>query len=219
MGKAVQLTIPRACHENWHTMTTAERGRHCMRCNKTVVDFTNMSDREILHHIAKLGGSSVCGRLHPDQLHRNIALQKESRWPLLKYFFQYSLPAFLISMKANGQTQLHQSSNTYTITKDIAGKQPVIVERVIIKGRVLDNEGLGLPGASVYIKGTSTGTTTDTQGYFSLEVEKKKKIFLLVSSVGFKTLQKKIKQENWPAEMQLQLKMSPAVMGQVIVTY
>ncbi|MFT2010437.1 TonB-dependent receptor [Pontibacter sp. 13R65] len=39
---------------------------------------------------------------------------------------------------------------------------------ITVTGRVVDNAGEGLPGVSVLIKGTTTGTTTDMEGRFSL---------------------------------------------------
>lgn len=40
-----------------------------------------------------------------------------------------------------------------------------------ITGKVLDGTGTGVPGASVFEKGTSNGTTTDLDGNWSLEIE------------------------------------------------
>src|SRR5688572_15387403 len=102
MAKTLQLTIPNACHENWHTMAAVEKGRYCMSCRKNVIDFTNMSDREILQHITRSSGN-VCGRLHADQMNRNMTLQRESRLSWVKYFLRFTLPAFFISVKAEAQ--------------------------------------------------------------------------------------------------------------------
>ncbi|MHA4809535.1 TonB-dependent receptor [Flavitalea flava] len=44
---------------------------------------------------------------------------------------------------------------------------------IVIKGKVVDEDGRPLPGASVFIKGTQTGTTTDDKGEFTLNVEDK----------------------------------------------
>jgi hypothetical protein len=60
-------------------MQPAEKGRHCAHCCKTVVDFTEMSDEEIIRYVTKGPStgtprpSNICGRLMPDQLGRKLA--------------------------------------------------------------------------------------------------------------------------------------------------
>lgn len=51
-------------------------------------------------------------------------------------------------------------------------------------GSVLDDEGLPLPGASVKIKGTSQGITTDIDGRFQLKIEDDKQRTLVISYIG-----------------------------------
>lgn len=55
-----------------------------------------------------------------------------------------------------------------------------------IKGKVIDNNGNGLPGASVFVKGTKIATLTDFDGSFSIEVPSGS-TKLVVSYVGMKT--------------------------------
>ncbi|MCZ2477343.1 TonB-dependent receptor [Aquirufa antheringensis] len=55
-----------------------------------------------------------------------------------------------------------------------------------VAGTVSDAKGGGIPGVSVVIKGTTTGTTTDVNGAFSLNL--KGNADLVVSSVGYKTV-------------------------------
>ncbi len=54
-----------------------------------------------------------------------------------------------------------------------------------VKGKVTDDKGLGLPGANILVKGTSTGTTSDANGFYSISADKK--ATLVISSVGFLT--------------------------------
>ncbi len=61
----------------------------------------------------------------------------------------------------------------------------VLLQDVTVAGRVLDENGEGLPGASIVIKGSSTGTTTDIDGSYKLEVPEN--AVLRVSFVGYKT--------------------------------
>ncbi len=55
-----------------------------------------------------------------------------------------------------------------------------------IKGTVLDESGMPLPGASVAVKGTTNGTSTDFDGQFSLNATIDAKL-LVVSYLGYKT--------------------------------
>jgi hypothetical protein len=109
MRKKLQLQIPIPCHENWENMTRADKGRFYASCQKQVIDFSNMSDREIALFFKKpilslSKDGSVCGRFMEDQLNKEIEIPRK-RIPWVKYFFQFTLPAFLISMKATAQKQ------------------------------------------------------------------------------------------------------------------
>lgn len=68
--KQVKINIPEPCHENWNTMTGAQQGRHCDKCDKVVVDFSTYSESKFQKTISKIaeGGERVCGRFRNDQL-------------------------------------------------------------------------------------------------------------------------------------------------------
>lgn len=55
---------------------------------------------------------------------------------------------------------------------------------ITISGRVLDSDGNPIPGANVLIKGTTLGTTTDTDGRFTLEVPDANSV-LVISFIGY----------------------------------
>ncbi|GEO06496.1 SusC/RagA family TonB-linked outer membrane protein [Adhaeribacter aerolatus] len=56
----------------------------------------------------------------------------------------------------------------------------------LVKGKVTDNTGAGLPGVSVLVKGTNLGTTTNFDGTFSLSVPDQNGT-LIFSFIGFVT--------------------------------
>ncbi len=64
--KVIQIKIAEPCHENWGAMTPNDKGRFCDSCQKTVVDFTRMSDAAIFRFMENTT-SSVCGRMSNDQ--------------------------------------------------------------------------------------------------------------------------------------------------------
>ncbi len=53
-----------------------------------------------------------------------------------------------------------------------------------ITGKIKDENNTGIPGASIVVRGTSVGTTSDVDGKFSLSVPDKKAT-ILVSFVGY----------------------------------
>lgn len=56
--------------------------------------------------------------------------------------------------------------------------------KYLLKGKVTDNTGEPLPGASVMIKGTSTGAATDLEGNFAIPVVDSRKTVVTVSFIG-----------------------------------
>lgn len=54
-----------------------------------------------------------------------------------------------------------------------------------INGKITDNNGLALPGASVVVKGTTSGTVSDAEGAYSLNVPVSAKS-LIISFIGMK---------------------------------
>ncbi len=63
------------------------------------------------------------------------------------------------------------------------GMQTAMAQTRVVKGRVLDENGEPMPGASVIIKGTTSGTTTDMEGNYTIEVDAKQKT-LVIKSMG-----------------------------------
>jgi TonB-dependent SusC/RagA subfamily outer membrane receptor len=66
------LHINEPCSEDWDKMTHASQGKFCNNCQKTVFDFTNTTDNEIIKHIEKIKGAEFCGKFEEHQLGRWI---------------------------------------------------------------------------------------------------------------------------------------------------
>jgi TonB-linked SusC/RagA family outer membrane protein len=83
---------------------------------------------------------------------------------------------------------LANSDFTYTQLENnlivITTKNEVVVSAVV-KGRVLDDKGLPLPGVSVKIKGTGLGTVSDVNGDFSINAPDN--AVLVFSFLGYET--------------------------------
>ncbi len=187
MGK-LNLSIPDPCNEDWSKMTQEEKGRFCSSCKKTVIDFTGMSDRELIAFFKKPSGS-LCGRFNQEQLDRDVVISRK-RIPGIKYFFQFVLPAFLISLKASSQEEQTKGKVAVVCTREVKGDtltiiKPLPEEAVYeIRGRIIDKNGLGVSNASIVIKGTQAGAVCDSAGYFKIK-KSNTGLVLVASSVGF----------------------------------
>ncbi|MEJ7768162.1 MAG: DUF5686 and carboxypeptidase regulatory-like domain-containing protein [Chitinophagaceae bacterium] len=86
-----------------------------------------------------------------------------------------------------------------------------------ITGNVTDEKGNVLSYASVMVKGTSLGTTANSEGLFNLELEPGKYI-LVCQYVGYSRLEKSITVEAWNQVVDFQLSLQQTSMKEVIVT-
>lgn len=122
MQTPLQLQIPQPCHENWDTMIPEEKGRFCLNCQKTVVDFSVMSDRQVLEYFTNFTGST-CGRFAADQLNRQITSVDPKRKTWYKYVLSILMPAFMLGGRAESQERL-QGDTVYWAPVDTV-KKPV----------------------------------------------------------------------------------------------
>lgn len=77
-------------------------------------------------------------------------------------------------------------TNSFAAQSNVQATQTVQQQQRIVKGSVIDEKGEPLIGVSVLIKGTTTGTITDFDGKFSLDVPAGHNT-LEVSYIGYRT--------------------------------
>lgn len=68
--RKVEVSIPEPCLEEWDAMSASERGRHCAKCDKEVMDFTGLDKPDFDKTVADIYNrrDDICGRFNPDQL-------------------------------------------------------------------------------------------------------------------------------------------------------
>jgi TonB-linked SusC/RagA family outer membrane protein len=80
------------------------------------------------------------------------------------------------------------------VTYKVEGKEILIVKRDLptrkLVGVVKDSNGETLPGVNVVVKGTTNGDVTDLDGKFELTVDNAEIETLLISSMGYKGIEK-----------------------------
>ena len=75
-----------------------------------------------------------------------------------------------------------------------------------ITGKVIDENGKPVPGATVHQKGTTSATTTANDGIFSIVIKSTSKAIIIVSWIGYETQEVKVN----PNSVALTIKLKPA---------
>ncbi|MEJ8800721.1 SusC/RagA family TonB-linked outer membrane protein [Pontibacter sp. H249] len=83
-----------------------------------------------------------------------------------------------------------------------------------VKGTVKDEKGLGLPGASIAVKGTANGTVTDMNGNYSLNVKDETAV-LVFSFIGYLSQETSIGNRD---VINIQLQPNTKQLNEVVVT-
>lgn len=86
-----------------------------------------------------------------------------------------------------------------------------------ISGKITDATGDPLPFASIYIQGTSTGTTSNIEGNYELEL-KEGTYQLVFQYVGYQQLRKEVKVSTKPINLDVSLSSEKIDLQQVIVS-
>jgi len=181
MKENLRLELTNPCHENWDAMTASEQGRYCGSCQKTVVDFTTMTDREIISYISLYSNGNTCARVFDGQLNRVIQKPPERKhsW---KYFWSLALSSLLISYRSIAQVKTVKGEVVATTCTD-TGKPP---ERIFIgktmarqvkdtiitevRGRVVNEDGEPVPFASVTMKERNWSMAADSAGNYLFRI-------------------------------------------------
>lgn len=83
-----------------------------------------------------------------------------------------------------------------------------------IRGRVLDDKGNGLPGATVKVKGSSQAVTTDANGYFTFQ-QLGEKAVIIINFIGYETQEIVASKAN---NASIKMQISNAKLKEVTVT-
>ena len=97
------LEIKKPCGENWDNMRLGLISRHCGKCDKEVVDFTQMSKPEIFQYLYDNRDKKTCARIYAwqvDYTYEDVELTIKKLRPAQRksnyYFYLLALGAFAL---------------------------------------------------------------------------------------------------------------------------
>jgi hypothetical protein len=215
--KNLRLSIPKPCSEKWESFAATPTGGFCSSCSKVVVDFTTTSEEKILSFIKNKPMHS-CGRFRPDQLkvYQNY-YTTSTITPGLSLLRAgiVSVLLLLVSKPTSAQTTPTRATiETIDESRSVATTSGDSEE--IVVGVVTDSEdGEPLPGVNVLLKGSTTGTVTDGNGRFQLNL--KIGDVLVFSFIGFTTKEYQVSEKVIRAEISLQMCLDMQIMGDMAI--
>ena len=111
-----RLKIETPCHEDWTKMSPNREGRHCGLCDKTVVDFTVMSQEEITNYLSHNSKAQICGRiLVPRKKEPKIQIKLNQLYKNIEHQIRFKplrislLGSLSLIMLISGCTENHNS--------------------------------------------------------------------------------------------------------------
>ncbi|CAM3877780.1 carboxypeptidase regulatory-like domain-containing protein [Mucilaginibacter galii] len=173
MQTITQITQPQPCHESWAGMSATENGRFCSSCSKNVIDFTSMTNQQIIDHLSA-SGNNTCGRIYTGQFAAVNAelstpqLPKAGLWKRL--MLALALFSFVQQVKAQApvsKAKTVQSQYDQITVGEVMVESPVN-KSTVITGKVVDEQGK--PLAEVTIVANKQSVITDAAGNFRLSV-------------------------------------------------
>lgn len=173
-----QLTIPNPCTQDWSSMTQDDTGKYCAHCSKSVIDFSQLTDSEMIQ-ILEQSPDNICGRLRKEQLNRILIPPRATN----NSKFQTIITAFL-SLVTIGDTRASDRQCTPVEMVSFNGDSVFAQERVpkqqqqitdgvnnMVQGWLYDSLSKApLIGATVLIRDTKTGVIADAKGKFILTI-------------------------------------------------
>ena len=247
MQKQTSIYIPKPCHEDWNRMTPTQQGKFCSSCAKQVIDFSLMSDQQILNFLSHQSGK-LCGRFDAEQLQRPLIetkIKKKKSWwmaltmPLLFLFDRSEAQENIPKQNHLHNKAVHQQPTTVgflvpkivvdtassvkeIIKEQLIGKAPIYEppKQIIINGKVVDENNNALPFVTISQKGTIHATITDSLGNFSVNVMSyEDSVTLTASYIGFSSIEKRIKISNTDvSNVIINLKEQIMGLNEVVVT-
>ncbi len=166
MKRPLLIQIKNPCNENWDEMTLAEQGKFCSNCQKTVIDFSEKTDAELVEYFNT--HSSFCGRFKQTQIDRYI----EEPRPVLKRLFHFysKVAALFFTAFSFKSFQVSAQTNQPTIENFVQNAEEIHPGKITIEGTITDDEDRFVDSVAIFFDNIKVATSNHV-GYYKVEVE------------------------------------------------
>ncbi len=176
MKREYIVSIENPCEKIvWANMEQSDSGKFCDLCSKNVVDFSILSDSEIIK-IIENPSRDICAKMSPLQTNRLLSNQSERK----NFHLSKTITTLLVVGSVKGtftseqnltkQDQTVVSSNINSIEKFLEKAATDSLKKTISGSIINENTDETLDYEYVFIEGTNISAITDTLGNFTLNV-------------------------------------------------
>jgi len=88
----------------------------------------------------------------------------------------------------------------------------------VLTGKVMDPQRNALPGASIYIQNTLDGTSSNAEGIYTLTTTEKGEHILVVSMIGYETMQQSVRLEDKAYTFNFVMKEAVSELDEVVIS-
>jgi len=147
-------------------MTPTDVGRHCASCQTQVVDFTRMTDGEVVAFLSQYRPERRCGRFREDQVDRPLlaGAQPVTGWR------RWAVATVLLLGSVSGMKV--QAQGAKPSARAINPAQATIPDSLFLVQGVVRN-WLGIHQAGAWVRIRNTRDSTDAKGRFRLLLPKR----------------------------------------------
>jgi hypothetical protein len=190
------LSKLKKCDQYWDEMNPVSGGRICSKCDKKIIDFSNMTFSDIALYMSE-SKEPVCGFYRPEQL-KQIGFSKSKLPVAVSLTTLLTTSTILKAEKTAIQTeqnpiQKRSFQDVHIGTPTLNAKQKRDTIYFVGNVQYFDTAkqvNVPVSFASVIIKGSGNGVTTTDNGDFKLSylpATDSAKLYLVIASVGLQT--------------------------------
>ncbi len=224
MNSKINFSKIKGCNQIWDSMPECEKGRICGQCDNVIFDFRGKTEWEIALKHAQ-SETKVCGIYDEKMLAKNKDsgfLQTKKKGLLVAGtlgLLATNSPAFSQNDGGQFQTEFVAEDNKVKISdeSDLQNRESQnsnssqIDSTLEVTGRLVDEHGEPLIGATILIKGTEKGTITGIDGEFFVdlteELTESDTITIVASYIGYGREEKTIFRSDFIEKNKLEIKL------------
>ncbi|WP_421795092.1 carboxypeptidase-like regulatory domain-containing protein [Haliscomenobacter sp.] len=176
-------------------MEPVSGGRYCQGCQKDVIDFTQLSNQEIIGYFEQKSKVKTCGHFGEEQLYQlNKSLKQPPRTSLQPSLSTLVLGTLLTASSCQTSKTINHSNckghkSRYEIVDKSINKRDTASAEII--GTIISEDNEPLSDVFIQIGETNIGAVSDLDGEFKLVVptDLRQAKVLTTNYVGFERLQ------------------------------